>query len=82
MRDKFKVEVSPPLGFENTFAILVRGAEARRLNLKTISDAAPHAPQWRAGFGQDFMSRADGYPGFLEGLRVEVCGQCARWICR
>jgi glycine betaine/choline ABC-type transport system substrate-binding protein len=34
------------------------------LNLKTISDAAPHTRQWRAGFGQDFMSRADGYPGF------------------
>jgi osmoprotectant transport system permease protein len=62
--NKFGVEVSAPVGFENTFAILVRGAEARRLNLKTISDAAPHAPQWRAGFGQDFMSRADGYPGF------------------
>lgn len=61
---KFNVEVSPPLGFENTFAILVRGEEARGLNLKTISDAAPHAPRWRAGFGQDFMSRADGYPGF------------------
>ena len=61
---KFNVEVSPPLGFENTFAMLVRGEDARRLNLKTISDAAPHAPQWRAGFGQDFMSRADGYPGF------------------
>ncbi len=62
--EKFNLEVSQPLGFENTFAILVRGAEARRLNLKTISDAAPHAPRWRAGFGQDFMSRADGYPGF------------------
>jgi len=62
--NKFKVEVSQPLGFENTFAILVRGEEARRLNLKTISDAAPQAPRWRAGFGQDFMSRADGYPGF------------------
>lgn len=61
---KFNVEVSPPLGFENTFAILVRGEEARRLNLKTISDAVPHATRWRAGFGQDFMSRADGYPGF------------------
>jgi osmoprotectant transport system permease protein len=61
---KFNVEVSPPLGFENTFAILVRGEEARRLNLKTISDAAPHTPRWRAGFGQDFMSRDDGYPGF------------------
>ncbi len=62
--DKFKVEVSPPLGFENTFAILVRGSEARQFNLKTISDAAPHTPKWRAGFGQDFMSRDDGYPGF------------------
>ena len=61
---KFNVEVSPPLGFENTFAILVRGADARQLNLKTISDAASHTPQWRAGFGQDFKSRADGYPGF------------------
>jgi len=62
--NKYKVEMSAPLGFENTFAILVRGDEARRLKLKTISDAAPHAPRWRAGFGQDFMSRDDGYPGF------------------
>ena len=61
---KFSVEVSQPLGFENTFAILVRGADAKQLNLKTISDAASHTPAWRAGFGQDFMSRADGYPGF------------------
>ena len=60
----FGVEVSPPLGFENTFAILVRGGDARRLNLKTISDATRETPRWRAGFGQDFMSRADGYPGF------------------
>lgn len=62
--NKFKVAVSEPLGFENTFAILVRGEDARRLNLKTISDAARHSRRWRAGFGQDFMSRADGYPGF------------------
>src|SRR5437870_10139359 len=68
---QFNVEVSRPLGFENTFAILVRGEDARRLNLKTISQAAKYAPQWRAGFGQDFMSRADGYPGFsrVYGLR-------------
>jgi osmoprotectant transport system permease protein len=60
----FKLDISPPLGFENTFAILVRGEDARRLKLKTISEAAPQTPQWRAGFGQDFMSRADGFPGF------------------
>ncbi len=62
---KFNLTVSPQLGFSNDFAILVRGAEARKLALKTISDAAPHAKNWQAGFGQDFMSRADGYPGFV-----------------
>lgn len=62
--ERFDVEVGPPLGFEDTFAILVRGDDARRLNLKTISDAVPYAPKWRAGFGQDFMSRKDGYEGF------------------
>jgi len=61
---QFNVAVSLPLGFDNTFAILVRGADARRLNLKNISDTSRYASQWRAGFGHDFVSRADGYPGF------------------
>ncbi len=69
--DKFKVAVSEPLGFDNTFAILVRGAEARRLKLQTISDAVPYARNWRAGFGQDFMSRADGYPGFAKAYELK-----------
>ena len=60
----FNLDISSPLGFENTFAILIRGEDARRLKLKTISEAAPHTPRWRAGLGQDFMSRADGFPGF------------------
>jgi osmoprotectant transport system substrate-binding protein/osmoprotectant transport system permease protein len=73
--EKYNVEVSAPLGFENTFAILVRGADARRLNLKTISEAAPHAREWRAGFGQDFMSRADGYPGFSKSYGLKFAEQ-------
>ena len=56
--------ISPPLGFANDFAIFIRGDVARKNNLKTISDAVPLAKNWQAGFGQDFMSRADGYPGF------------------
>jgi osmoprotectant transport system permease protein len=63
-QSRFNLEWLEPLGFNNTFAILVRADQARRLDLKTISDAARYAPQWRAGFGQDFMSREDGYPGF------------------
>ncbi len=62
--NKFKLGLSPPLGFSNDFAILVRGDVARKNHLKSISDAVPMAKNWQAGFGQDFMSRADGYPGF------------------
>jgi osmoprotectant transport system substrate-binding protein len=41
----------------------IRGEDARRLNLKTLSQAAAYAPQWRAGFGYEFMERPDGYRG-------------------
>ncbi len=69
--EQFKVEVSAPLGFDNTFAILVRGEDARRLNLKTISQAARYTSQWRAGFGEDFKTRADGYPGFARAYGLQ-----------
>lgn len=61
--ERFGLEVTEPLGFNNTFAIVVRGEDARRLNLKTISDAAAHTPNWRAGFGYEFLERPDGFPG-------------------
>jgi len=63
---RFGLHLSPPLGFANDFAILVRGSGAREANLRTISDAVPLARDWQAGFGQDFMSRSDGYPGFVK----------------
>jgi osmoprotectant transport system permease protein len=61
----------PPLGFDNTFAILVRGKDARTLGLKTIDDASRVTPRWRAGFGYEFLERPDGYPGLSRtyGLR-------------
>ncbi len=46
-----------PLGFENTFAMLIRGDDARRLGVRTLSQAAPFAPSWRAGFGYEFLQR-------------------------
>jgi osmoprotectant transport system permease protein len=73
--EKFNLVVSEPLGFDNTFAILVRGADARRLKLKTISEAVPYARNWRAGFGQDFMSRADGYPGLAKAYGLQFAAQ-------
>jgi len=62
---KFGLEVFPSLGFDNTFAMVMRGADARRMNLKTLSDAAAVAAQLRLGVGYEFMERADGYKGLV-----------------
>lgn len=63
---RFDLVLSEPLGFANDFAILVRGDVARKNSLVNISDAVPFANEWQPGFGQDFMSRADGYAGFVK----------------
>jgi len=54
---------SPPLGFNNTFAMIVRRADAARLGLRTISDLAKVAATYRPGFGYEFTERPDGWPG-------------------
>ena len=63
--------VLEPLGFENTFAILVRGEDARRLGLSTIDEAVPHARDWRAGFGYEFLQRQDGFPGLARQYHLQ-----------
>ena len=73
--ERFGLTVSPQLGFANDFAILVRGDVARQNDLKTISDAVPISRNWQAGFGQDFMSRADGYPGFIKAYGLSFAKQ-------
>jgi osmoprotectant transport system permease protein len=73
--EKFALNVSPPLGFSNDFAILIRGDAARKNNLKTISEAVPLSSSWQAGFGQDFMSRADGYQGFAKAYGFKFAKQ-------
>jgi len=68
---RFGLTLGPPLGFDDTFAIVIRGEDARKLNLHTISQAAVYTPKWRAGFGYEFMERPDGYKGLVAtyGLR-------------
>jgi glycine betaine/choline ABC-type transport system substrate-binding protein len=83
---RFDLTLGPALGFNDTFAIEIRGEDARRLNLKTLSQAAAFAPHWRAGFGYEFMERPDGYQGlaatyglhFAEQPRVMDLGLLAR----
>lgn len=69
--ERFGLEVTEPLGFENSFAIVIRGEDARKLNLRKLSEAARPAAHWRAGFGYEFMERPDGYAGLARtyGLR-------------
>lgn len=74
-KQRFKLEVLPSLGFNNTFAMVIRGDDARRLNIKTLSEAAGFAPQWRAGFGYEFMERPDGYPGLARTYGLHFKGE-------
>jgi len=62
----FNLEVFPSLGFNNTFAITIRAEDAKRYQLKTISDTAKYTEQWQAGFGYEFLERADGYKGLAK----------------
>jgi osmoprotectant transport system substrate-binding protein len=71
---KYGVAVAPPLGFENTFAMVVRGDEARRLHLTTLSQAAQYTPQWRLGVGYEFEQRPDGLPGLSAAYGLKFAG--------
>ena len=83
---RFGLTLGPALGFNDTFAMEIRGEDARRFNVKTLSQAAAFAPQWRAGFGYEFMERPDGYRGlvatyglhFAEQPRIMDLGLLAR----
>lgn len=70
-RERFGLVWGKPLGFNNTFAIAVRRADAERHGLERISDLERVAPRWRAGFGYEFLERADGFAGLARvyGLR-------------
>jgi len=64
--ERFHFAVTEPLGFENTFAMVIRGDDAQRLHLARTSDIVPHAPQWRVGVGFEFLERSDGFRGWSE----------------
>jgi osmoprotectant transport system substrate-binding protein len=73
--DRFNLEVTEPLGFENTFAMVVRNADAQQFHLRTISDAIPLAPHWRVGVGYEFLERPDGYQGFTQRYNLHFAAQ-------
>jgi len=64
--ERFHFEVTEPLGFENTFAMVIRGDDAQKFHLQKISDIAPLTSKWRAGVGYEFLERPDGFRGWSE----------------
>ena len=64
--ERFNLDLTEPLGFENTFAMVIRGSDAQQFHLSTVSDIIPLAPHWRAGVGYEFLERPDGYAGFSQ----------------
>lgn len=84
--ERYKVKVEPGLGFEDTFAIVVRGADAKRLGLANISQLATVEPisqnregfttgsaakAWRLGVGYEFQARPDGLEGLQKAYGLE-----------
>jgi glycine betaine/choline ABC-type transport system substrate-binding protein len=63
---RFALEVTEPLGFANSFAMVVRSEDATRLHLSDMSDLAPLAPQLRIAVGYEFLERPDGFRGWTE----------------
>lgn len=69
---KAKLRWSPALGFNNTFAMIMRKATATQQNLRTISDLAKIAPTIRPGFGYEFTERPDGWSGLQNAYDLHV----------
>jgi osmoprotectant transport system substrate-binding protein len=72
---RFNLEVTEPLGFENTFAIVVRGDDAQNSHLRKVSDLTSFAPKMRAGFGYEFLERPDGFRGWSERYGLHFAAQ-------
>lgn len=72
---RFNLEVTEPLGFENTFAMVIRSEDAQREHLRNTSDLVPFAPRMRAGFGYEFLERPDGFRGWSERYGLHFAAQ-------
>lgn len=62
-KQRFNLDVMPPLGFDNTFAMVMRGDDARRMGASKLSELAPFAPKMKLGVGYEFLERPDGFKG-------------------
>ncbi|HEX9285331.1 MAG TPA: glycine betaine ABC transporter substrate-binding protein [Nitrospirales bacterium] len=71
---RFRIHWLDPLGFNNTFAMVIRGPDARRNRIDSLSDAARYAGGWTLGVGYEFQQRPDGLPGLLKTYKLPLKG--------
>jgi osmoprotectant transport system substrate-binding protein len=71
---RFRLTWMPSLGFENGFAIAIRGADARAHKFEMLSDAASYSPGWRLAVGYEFLERPDGYAALMKTYNLPVSG--------
>lgn len=71
---RFNLDVMPPLGFNNSFAMVMRPNDAHRLGVTTLSQLAPVSPQLRLGVGYEFLERQDGYKGLVRTYDLHFAG--------
>jgi len=68
---RFGLSWGPPLGFNNTFAMVMRRKHAESLGVRTLSDLRPHAGSIRTGFGYEFLEREDGFRGLTQAYGLD-----------
>jgi glycine betaine/choline ABC-type transport system substrate-binding protein len=73
-QSRFSLQWMDPLGFNNTFAMVIGGDEARTHKIATLSEAAGYAPGWTLGVGYEFQQRPDGLAGLLKTYRIPLQG--------
>ena len=72
--ERYHVRAFDSLGFENTFAMAIRGEDAQRLQISTLSQAAQYAPNWKLGVGYEFEERPDGLAGLRSAYGLTFLG--------
>ncbi|RZJ10663.1 MAG: ABC transporter permease subunit [Rubrivivax sp.] len=67
------LKAAVPLGFNNSYALAMREADAARLGIATISDLVAKSPSLKPGLSHEFIARADGWPALQRtyGLKID-----------
>ncbi len=73
-KGRFRLVWLPPLGFDDTFAMVIRGADARASRIETLSQAAKRKRPWVLGVGYEFLQRPDGLSGLQKTYALPLEG--------